>query len=57
MLEKVLWKIAFWMPKRLVYLCAIRLAAYATQGEYGDTVVPELTAMDALNRWEKAFQI
>jgi len=56
MLEKALWKITFWMPKKLVYLCTMRLIAFATQGEYGDTVVPELPAMEALNRWEKAFQ-
>ncbi len=52
MLEKVLWKIAFLMPRKLVYLCAVRLIAHATQGEYGNTVVPELAAMDALDRWE-----
>jgi len=28
--------------------------AHATTGEYGSTVVPELTAMDALKRWEGA---
>ena len=41
------------MPKKLVYFCAIRLGAYATCGKYGDTIVPELTFMDALGRWEK----
>ena len=51
MLEKVCWMIAFLMPRRLVYFCAIRLVAYATQGEYGDTVVPDLPVMDALDRW------
>ena len=44
--------IAFHLPKCLVYWATIRLIAYATTGKYGNTVVPELTAMDALKRWE-----
>jgi hypothetical protein len=30
---------------------AVRLGAHATQGEYSNTVVPELTFVDALKRW------
>jgi len=48
-----LW-LAFRLPKPLVYWCSLRLIAFATQGRYGSTVVPELRAMDALARWEKA---
>jgi hypothetical protein len=44
--------LAFKLPRRLVYWCAIRLIAFATTGKYGSTVVPELTAMDALQRYE-----
>lgn len=44
-------KLAWAMPRRLVYWCALRLIAHATQGQYGNTVVPELGAMDALKRW------
>ena len=44
-------RIACFMPRWLVYWCAVRLIAYATTGKYSDTVVPELTAMDALARW------
>jgi hypothetical protein len=40
------------LPKRLVYFASIRLIAYATTGKYGTTIVPELSAMDALQRWE-----
>lgn len=47
----------FWiaarMPRWLVYHCAIRLGVHATTGEYSSQVVPELTFMDALQRWEK----
>jgi hypothetical protein len=30
---------------------AVRVIANATTGEHGNQVVPELTAMEALNRW------
>jgi hypothetical protein len=54
MSDKVMMKIAWLLPKKLVMWCAIRLIAYATQGKYSDTVVPELTAMDAIKKWETA---
>lgn len=38
------------MPMWLKYWCANDLVAKATTGEYGDTIVPELTAMDMLKR-------
>jgi hypothetical protein len=50
--DAVLQWLAWRLPRRLVMWCAIRLIAHATQGRYGDTVVPELTAMDALQRWD-----
>jgi hypothetical protein len=50
--ENIQTWIAWRAPRWLVYWCSIRLMAYATQGEYSDQVVPDLTAMDALKRWE-----
>lgn len=50
--EKLAFKIAWLLPKWLVYYASIRLIAHATMGDYGTTVVPELKAMDALDRWE-----
>jgi hypothetical protein len=44
----VVWK----MPKWLVYWASIRLISHATTGKYGNQIVPELTATDALKRWE-----
>ena len=41
------WK----LPRRVVLWSAIRLIAFATQGKYSSTIVPELTAMDAVKRW------
>ena len=40
------------LPRWLVYWCAIRLMAHATQGPWGNQIVPELNAIDALKRWE-----
>jgi hypothetical protein len=31
--------------------CAIRVMAHATQGRWSNQVVPDLLAMDALDRW------
>jgi hypothetical protein len=51
-LQSVIWmRLAWLMPRSLVYWCAIRLGAHATQGKYSDQVVPELLFMDALKRW------
>lgn len=49
----VLW-LAWKLPRYLVMWCTIRVFAHATTGEYSNTVVPELSAMDALKRWESA---
>ena len=51
-MEKILIWIAWRLPKTLVKWCGIRIGAFATQGEYGDTIVPELGFMDAMKRWD-----
>lgn len=43
--------LAWNLPDRVVYHAAIRLVSYGTVGKYGNTVVPELGAMDAIGRW------
>lgn len=53
--DKIQMWFAWRLPKWLVKWAAVRLVAHATTGEYGSTVVPELTAMDALKRWEGAL--
>ena len=52
--EKLQMWVARQLPKWLVKWAAVRLIAHATTGEYSPTVVPQLTAMDALKRWEGA---
>lgn len=49
--EKLAMKIAWLLPKRVVMWAYVRVGAHATTGEYGNTVVPELSMMDALKRW------
>jgi hypothetical protein len=43
------------MPRALVYWCAIRLMTHATFGRYSSQVVPELTAFEALKRWNDKY--
>ena len=52
MIEKITIWIAWLLPRRLAYWCAVRVHAHATLPPYGSQVVPELMAMDALRRWE-----
>lgn len=42
------------MPRKLAYWCTIRVTAEATSGEYDGTIVPEIPAMEAARRWERA---
>ena len=51
-MEQLYQWIAWRLPRRLVTWCAIRVVAFATQGPYDETVVPELSAMDAVKRWD-----
>lgn len=54
MKDKFWMWIAWRLPKELVKWATVRLFAHATTGEWSDQVVPDLKAMDALQRWEKA---
>jgi len=46
--------VAWRLPRWLVYWASIRLIAAATQDEpHREEQVPELTAMDALQRWQR----
>lgn len=53
MKEKIEQWFAWHAPRWLVYWCTIRCAAHATQGKYSKQIVPDLTMMDALKRWEE----
>lgn len=47
--NKIIWKLPSWV----IYRSAIRIMANATTGKYKHQVVPDLTMLDALKRWEK----
>jgi hypothetical protein len=49
--EKLLIRVAWMLPRKLAYWCAVRVMSHATVGEYSHQIVPELTAMEALQRW------
>jgi len=53
MLDKLWQAIAWRVPARLAAWCAYRIIAYATGRLYGDTIVPEVTAMEVMRRWER----
>lgn len=42
------------LPKRIVMWAAVRVGAHATTGEYSNKVVPEMTFLEALQRWDTA---
>lgn len=50
--EKVQRKIVWAMPRKLVMWAFIRVVSHATTGKWSNQVVPELGAMEALERWD-----
>lgn len=52
LIERFWMWLAWKLPRPLVLWAAARLMSSATVGEYSNTVVPELTCIDALNRWK-----
>jgi len=52
-MEKIIIWLAWKMPRKLAYWCAVRVMANATVGQYSSQVVPELLALDGLKRWEE----
>jgi hypothetical protein len=51
MIDRFWMWLAWKVPSRLAYWCAVRVGANATVPPYGDQVVPELRFMTALERW------
>lgn len=48
--EKVLLWLAHRVPRKFLYWIAIRIGAIVTTGKYSDTIVPDLTFMEAVRR-------
>lgn len=53
--EKLAFKLAWLLPRWLVYFATIRLVAHGTSGDYSSTNPTYLGAMDALKRWGEPF--
>ncbi len=54
--EKAWMWIAWKLPKTLVMWASVRMIAHATGDKYWTTIVPELSAMDALKRWNEKVE-
>ena len=55
--EKVLIWLARRLPKQLKMRVYFDILAHSTTGKYGNTIVPEITAMDAIDRYCKDFRL
>lgn len=51
--EKAEIWLAHRLPKRLAMRVYFDILAHATTGKYGNTIVPEITAMEAIDRFCK----
>jgi hypothetical protein len=51
--DRICMWIAWHLPKEVVAWCFSRVVGVATTGKYSNTIVPELTALEALKRWHK----
>ena len=45
------------LPKEIKYLTAIDVIVYAMTGKYGDTIMSDLTATDAIDRFGEDHDI
>lgn len=50
--EAIANRIAYLLPKRVVYFAFIRLWAHATTGVHANTVATKIPADECLRRWE-----
>ena len=58
-----LWRTNLWLrftwflPAKAIYWCGIRMAAYATTGDYSNKEPDNVSIMDMLKAWEKGHEI
>lgn len=50
--EAVIRWIVWRLPREVIKWAFVRVGAHATTGRFGDTIVPEITMMEALGRWD-----
>lgn len=51
--DKVAMKVAWKLPRKVVYWAYVRVMAHATSGPYGMEDVDRVSYSDACKRWEK----
>jgi hypothetical protein len=51
--ERLLLKLVWKLPRVVCQWAAIRVMAHASTGQWSNQAVPDLTAMQALERWGK----
>lgn len=57
LLERAAIKLAWLLPHRLVMWCFYRVAANATQGQWGNENPHGVSIMDAADRWTATKEI
>lgn len=51
-LSDIVWRWLAWhLPRPIVRWCVARVLAYASSGRYSQDTVTDITAIDALERW------
>jgi len=50
--EGALMWLVWRLPRKIVMWSTVRVIANATTGEYRNQIVPDLTALEALKRWD-----
>jgi hypothetical protein len=55
-IERLQMKLVWMLPRWVIRWAVVRAIAHATTGEWSNQVVPELTAMDAMQRWDSEVQ-
>lgn len=51
------WLVRHLVPNKVIYFCSMHVIAHSTTGKYGNTVVPSLTAMEAIKRFSEDHKI
>ena len=46
-------RIAWLLPKELIYYCIIRALGHATTGKYSSTEISKITVAETMTRWDK----
>ena len=50
------WMVRF-IPEKVKYFCFMHIMSHATTGKYSNTVVPDLSGMDAIKRYSDDFNV